>query len=43
MLVKFQEQVMHDIFEVISYRVRELGRKQQEDFDPNAETTRKMV
>jgi hypothetical protein len=38
-LVKFQEQVLSDISDVISYRIRELERKTPQVPDPNADSS----
>jgi transcriptional regulator with XRE-family HTH domain len=42
-LAKFQDQVLNDISEVISYRIRELGRKIPQALDPNAGNREKMI
>ncbi|MDR0721796.1 MAG: helix-turn-helix transcriptional regulator [Treponema sp.] len=42
-MTKFQEQVINDISQVISYRVRELWRETPRIPDPNADNSQKMV
>jgi transcriptional regulator with XRE-family HTH domain len=42
-LAEFQEQVISDISEVISYRIRKLEQKTPQVFDPDADKSSKMV
>jgi transcriptional regulator with XRE-family HTH domain len=42
-LAKFQEQILSDISEVLSHRIRELGRKAPRAPDPGGDAGAKMV
>jgi transcriptional regulator with XRE-family HTH domain len=42
-MMKFQERVIDDISQVISFRIRELQRETPQAFDPNADESQKTI